>query len=962
MTDQASLFLAQSDRDAWEDYLRSLRREDFPRWDYCFLTASDEHQARSYRLQLENRRNQGLLPLQTHFVVLPDPEGKRVGSGGATLEVLKHIARLRGSQDLAGLRILCIHSGGDSRRIPQYSVVGKLFSPVPRELPDGRPSTLFDELLITLSALAPRLREGMLLLSGDALLLFNPLQLDPPGRGVSAISFKAPAALGEHHGVYIPDSQGYVDRFLHKQPLERLRRAGGVDNRGMVDIDTGALLFAPEVLLRLLDFSQHWEGQRLSLYGDFLYPLAESATLEAFLREPAEDGDPQALLSLRKALWQALRPHRMTLLRPAPARFLHFGTTGEVLALMTGGWQQFRHLGWAAHNCSCLPQGVSGWCATAEPGVTFGKGCYLEACRLTGSTRVGDRVFLRALELRDREIPGELVLHGLKLRCGGYVVRLWGLTDDPKSGSTFLGRPLKDLFGEADCPKTLWDAPLYPIMPTPEEALDAALALRAMVLGEGDFPSWWESRRISLGESFRQADPEAALGRITAMEELARMEQIKALVIRESPVSQVPSLPPLTPVQRKWLAEQTEHLPRLEYYLGKAFGGKGGETHIRKAFHLLQQTALSQSEIPPIRQICRESVTVRLPLRVNWGGGWSDTPPYCQDRGGTVLNAAITLGGKLPVEVTLERIPERCIRLQSEDLGILGDFYDWESLCVTDDPADPFALPKAALAACGVTPQAGEPLDAFLEALGGGFRLCSRVYGVPKGSGLGTSSILCAACAQGLLQFFGIPFDPPDISRRVLVMEQLMGTGGGWQDQIGGLYPGVKLITSRPGQHQEPQARMLALPAATQKALERRFALIYTGQRRLARNLLRQVVGRYLGREPEALEVLEQIQETAVLMAFQLERGRLDAFARLLNRHWELSQKLDPGCANTLIHQILRSVSHLIDGQMICGAGGGGFLQVLLKEGVSREALEARLRQVFQDNPVALWPSGFLWG
>ena len=57
--------------------------------------------------------------------------------------------------------------------------------------------------------------------------------------------------------------------------------------------------------------------------------------------------------------------------------------------------------------------------------------------------------------------------------------------------------------------------------------------------------------------------------------------------------------------------------------------------------------------------------TVRLPLRVNWGGGWSDTPPYCNEKGGTVLNAAILLNGEKPVEVTLERIPEQKVVFDS---------------------------------------------------------------------------------------------------------------------------------------------------------------------------------------------------------------------------------------------------------------------------------------------------------
>lgn len=43
--------------------------------------------------------------------------------------------------------------------------------------------------------------------------------------------------------------------------------------------------------------------------------------------------------------------------------------------------------------------------------------------------------------------------------------------------------------------------------------------------------------------------------------------------------------------------------------------------------------------------------------------------------------------------------------------------------------------------------------------------------------------------------------------------------------------------------------------------------LIYTGQRRLARNLLRDVVGRYVGNEPDSLFALEEIQKTAPLCA-----------------------------------------------------------------------------------------------
>lgn len=76
-------------------------------------------------------------------------------------------------------------------------------------------------------------------------------------------------------------------------------------------------------------------------------------------------------------------------------------------------------------------------------------------------------------------------------------------------------------------------------------------------------------------------------------------------------------------------------------------------------------------------KIVTEKHTVNLPLRVNWGGGWSDTPPICCEMGGTVLNAAVSLNGELPVEVTLIKIPEKKIVF---DRGIIGGLIRHRSM------------------------------------------------------------------------------------------------------------------------------------------------------------------------------------------------------------------------------------------------------------------------------------------
>ena len=130
-------FLQQAYNNNWHQYLVSLESDGASGWDICVLTASDDRQAAMYRRVLGMRREAGLLPASTRFVVIADPSGRRIGSGGATLRVLTTLAR-----DEPGIltdgRVLVIHSGGDSRRLPHCSATGKLFARLPRLLPDGR--------------------------------------------------------------------------------------------------------------------------------------------------------------------------------------------------------------------------------------------------------------------------------------------------------------------------------------------------------------------------------------------------------------------------------------------------------------------------------------------------------------------------------------------------------------------------------------------------------------------------------------------------------------------------------------------------------------------------------------------------------------------------------------------------------------------------------------------------------
>lgn len=899
-----SMFLSQAYQDCWDDYNRSVKLKNFPRWDYVILTASNDQQAEGFRRQIEERKE--YLPAGTRFAAIPDRGGERVGSGGATLEVLKYLHEQEG--DFRKLRVLVIHSGGDSKRVPQYSALGKLFSPVPHQLPDGRSSTLFDEFMICMSSMPSRIREGMVLLSGDVLLLFNPLQIDYNNVGATAISFKERVEVGKNHGVYVNGEDGNVKCCLQKKSEEELRKAGAVNEAGCVDIDTGALIFSTAMMDSLYSLIGTEEGYdryvngtvRLSLYADFLYPLAEDSTLEQFYLEKPEGEFCEELTEARKQVWKVLRPYRMKLLRLAPAKFIHFGTTKEILPLMCGGVDAYASLGWSSRVASSISGSTAGYNSVLSSHASIEKDCHLEVSYVHSHAKVGNNCVLSFVDIHDEVIPDGVVLHGLKQRDGKFVVRIFGVQDNPKENRLF-GKDLDEVAEKLGTDlwdggnHTLWTAELYPEKDTVREAVAAALNLYALVTGEGR------------------------------------------------------------------LGDCSEKL-RLHYYLGVVLED---ENEVQKCFGTIQSEVLEATlrslSYNETAHIVKDTHTVELPLRVNWGGGWSDTPPYCNEHGGTVLNAAILLNGEKPVLVKLERMDELKVVFDSRDMDVHGEFEEISELQRTGDPFDPFALQKACLLACGIIPMKGHSLKGILERLGGGFVMHSEVTNVPKGSGLGTSSILSAACVKAVFEFMGIGYTEEDLYSHVLAMEQIMSTGGGWQDQVGGVTPGLKYITSMPGIDQKLKVVHVEIPEEARKELDERFCLIYTGQRRLARNLLRDVIGRYAGNEPDSVFALEEIQKVAALMRFELERGNVDGFAKLLDYHWELSKKVDAGSSNTLIEQIFSSIEELIDGRLVCGAGGGGFLQVVLKKGVTKKQVAERLHEVFMDSLVDVADCKLLW-
>ncbi len=944
-----NLFLQQSYLDNYDIYAATLTESAHrpALWDYVILTASNESQAEAYRQQIEYRLKKRTIPASTHYAVLPDHEGKRIGSGGATLGVLKYIKEREG--DFTGLRILVIHSGGDSKRVPQYSACGKLFSPVPRELPDGRRSTLFDEFIIGMSGVPARVESGMLVLSGDVLLLFNPLQIDFYGNGAAALSIKESVATGKNHGVFLRDKKGNVDKFLHKQSEQTLTDIGAVDKSGKVNIDTGAILLSTDIikdLYSLIDTDEKFNKYvndvvRLSFYADFVYPLASSSTLEDFYNEKPEGEINKELLDARTDIWNILHNYSLKLICLSPASFLHFGTSTELLSLMTQKIGDYRFLNWSNNVCCNRSGDFAAYNSYFAKDVKISSGTYIENSDIEEGSVIGKNCIMSGVTLKNAVVPDGVILHALKLKNSKFVVRMLGIDDNPKE-NTWMGEKL-----DSD----LWNAPLFAAFDTEIEAAQATLN---GVRGE-----------YSLKSSFNEADSAQILPWLDKLNDKVMVDRFLEAINSKTPVDNL-TKNDLTPRIVKYLLRIADSADfslkiRIYYYLAKLTNNEG---YMQTCFDTISNevlnTALDSVSFNKDLRIKNDETVIQLPVRVNWGGGWSDTPPHCLEHGGIVLNAAVTLNGTLPIVVTIKKIAEHKIILSSTDNGSYKAFTDVKALQSCHNPHDAFALHKAALIACGVIPyDENVSVEEICSNIGGGLHLNTEVLNIPRGSGLGTSSILAAACVKALQDFFGLSLTENELYYRVLCMEQIMSTGGGWQDQVGGLAPGIKIVSSKPGIKQEIECKQINIQSETLKELQERFCLIYTGQRRLARNLLREVVGKYIGGNPVAFDVLYQIQHIAELMRLELERGNINGFCKLLNQHWELSKKLDAGCTNTCIDQIFNSIDDMIDGHMICGAGGGGFLQVMLKKGVTTDDLRERLFSVFADSGVDVYDCEF---
>ena len=371
-----------------------------------------------------------------------------------------------------------------------------------------------------------------------------------------------------------------------------------------------------------------------------------------------------------------------------------------------------------------------------------------------------------------------------------------------------------------------------------------------------------------------------------------------------------------------------------------------------KAFGLLREGILERQEIvgTPQRDIADDQIVWgRSPVRIDIAGGWTDTPPYCLMEGGNVINFAIELNGQPPLQVYIKPSREYRIVLRSIDLGAMEVVETNEQLTDFMHVGSPFSIPKAALVLAGFGSHNGVrtlcDIHSQLEEFGCGIEL-TLLSAIPAGSGLGTSSILAATVLGALNDFCGLGWDKNEIGRRTLMLEQMLTTGGGWQDQFGGILSGVKLLQTGRGFDQSPKVRWLPNDLWIQPEYRACHLLYYTGITRTAKSILAEIVRRMFLNHSGEIRQLREMKEHTMEMYEAIQQNDFQRMGLLVRKTWAQNQALDYGTNPQAVSKLTDLIDDLCLGYKLPGAGGGGYLYMIAKD----PEAAVRIKQILTEN------------
>lgn len=894
-----------------------------------------------------------------------DPIGSKLGSGGGTawlLEACKqHIAPDKDFLEwLREEKRILLHAGGQSRRLPGYAPSGKILTPIP-VFRWARGQRLEQNLLSLQLPLYEQIMEKApaslrtLIASGDVYIRAGqPLQ-DIPDVDVVCYGLWVDPNLAKNHGVFVssrsnPDK---LDFMLQKPSVEEL---GKLMQTHLFLMDIGIWLLSDRAVDLLIKRSK--KGGELSyydMYSEFGLTLGEHPRIA----DEELNGLSVAIL-------------------PLPGgEFYHYGTSRELISStlavqnLVNDQREIMHRKVKPHPAMFVQNADVAYRLTAD-----NSEIWIENSCVGKEWNIRQQTIITGVPTNDWKlnVPSGVCIDVVPLGEAEYVARPYGFNDTFKGALTeertiYQGISAREWLScrkvaveEIDGAHDLQAARLFPVCSTIEEL---GLVMRWMIsepeLQEGK-EIWKRSRRLSADEISAYAN----LRRLAAQRDSFRVMNWPVLArnyersvfyqlnlddaAHEFAIHHL-ELPDALPLSAPLMTRISDNMFRARV---QQFSGKTYTEYERRAFGLMREgltaAALAKKQQPHLSVYSDQIVWGRSPVRIDLAGGWTDTPPYCLNEGGNVVNIAIELNGQPPLQVYVKPCKEYKIILRSIDLGAIETVTTYEELSDFMQVGSPFSIPKAALVLAGFQPEFSADvyvtLEEQLKAFGSGIEI-TLLSAIPAGSGLGTSSILASTVLGAVSDFCGLKWDKNEICNRTLILEQLLTTGGGWQDQYGGVLRGVKLLQTHAGMEQSPLVRWLPDYLFTGSEYQKCHLLYYTGITRTAKGILAEIVRSMFLNSTEHLALLGSMKSHAFDLYEAIQRGNFDEMGRLVGKSWKQNQALDSGTNPASVEAIIRQIDDYCLGYKLPGAGGGGYLYMVAKD----PEAAVKIRAILTQNP-----------
>lgn len=297
----------------------------------------------------------------------------------------------------------------------------------------------------------------------------------------------------------------------------------------------------------------------------------------------------------------------------------------------------------------------------------------------------------------------------------------------------------------------------------------------------------------------------------------------------------------------------------------------------------------------------------KAPLRIGLAGGGTDVSPYCDNFGGAILNATISLYAKASIEV----LDEPIIVLEAFDRNET-ETYDWNTTLPINGQLDLLKGVYNRVQQDYPFEKKGVKLSTFVDA--------------PAGSGLGTSSTLVVAILGAFVEMLQLPLGEYDIAHYAYEIERNdLALAGGRQDQYAATFGGVNFMEFYADD--KVIVNPLRIRGEYIDELENNLLLYYTSTSRASADIIKKQSKNVIENKAKSIEAMHQLKHQAQLMKEVLLRGHLHEIGNILNIGFKQKRQMADGISNDLIERIYDAAKNAgATGGKISGAGGGGFM------------------------------------